>query len=248
MPLAASLPGVRVVLGEVDEIDLHSRGSAGRTAEGERDGLAYDRLLLAVGSVNKLLPIPGVTEHAHGFRGLPEALYLRDHIVRQLELAADTDDPAERAARCTFVVVGAGYTGTEVAAQGVLLTDGLRAAPPRLRDQPVRWMLLDIAERVLPGAGRAAVRDRGPGAARARGRRPDGHLGGGGDHDGVRLTDGDVRADPHAGLVRRGAAGPAGREPRAADREGPAGRRRVPAACPATRRCSPAATPPPSRT
>ena len=87
--------------------------------------------MLAVGSVNKLLPIPGVAEHAHGFRGLPEALYLRDHIIRQFELAADTDDPAERAARCTFVVVGAGYTGTEVAAQGVLFTDDLRrSAPP----------------------------------------------------------------------------------------------------------------------
>jgi putative transposase len=45
-----------------------------------------------------------------------------DQIIRQLELAAVAADPAERAARCTFVVVGAGYTGTEVAAQGQLLT------------------------------------------------------------------------------------------------------------------------------
>jgi NADH:ubiquinone reductase (H+-translocating) len=47
---------------------------------------------------------------------------LRDHIVRQLELAAVATDPAERAARCTFVVVGAGYTGTEVSAHGQLMT------------------------------------------------------------------------------------------------------------------------------
>jgi NADH dehydrogenase len=150
VPLAASLPGVDVVLGEVDEVDLGERRVGWADPEGRRGGVSYDRLLLTVGSVNKLLPIPGVSEHAHGFRSLPEAMYLRDHITRQIELAAATDDPAERTARCTFVVVGAGYTGTEVAAQGVLFTDGLVAAHPALRDQPVRWMLLDLAERVLP--------------------------------------------------------------------------------------------------
>ena len=67
-------------------------------------------------------PIPGVAQHAHGFRSLAETLYLRDHLLRQIELAAATDDPAEREARCTFVVVGAGYTGTEVAAHGQLFT------------------------------------------------------------------------------------------------------------------------------
>ena len=151
VPLSASLPGVEVVLGEVDEIDLGARRVGWKDPEDGRGGVTYDRLLITVGSVNRLLPIPGVSEHAHGFRSLPEAMYLRDHITRQIELAAVTDDPAERTARCTFVVVGAGYTGTEVAAQGVLFTDQLVAAHPALREQPVRWMLLDMAARVLPG-------------------------------------------------------------------------------------------------
>src|SRR3712207_2994572 len=112
--------------------------------------LFRSRLVLAVGSVNKLLPIPGVNEHAHGFRGISEALYLRDHMTRQVELADVTDDPAERAARTTFVVVGAGYTGTEVAGQGMLYTDVLHARHPRLRDHRPRWLLLDLAERILP--------------------------------------------------------------------------------------------------
>jgi NADH:ubiquinone reductase (H+-translocating) len=150
VPLAASLPKVDVVLGDVDDIDLDQRRVNWVDPDGGRGGTTYDRLLIAVGSVNKLLPIPGVAEHAHGFRSLPEAMYLRDHITRQIELAAATDDPAERAARCTFVVVGAGYTGTEVAAQGVLFTDGLVAAHHELREQPVRWLLLDTAKRVLP--------------------------------------------------------------------------------------------------
>jgi NADH dehydrogenase len=150
VPLAATLPGVRVVLGEVDAVDLAERRVGWSDPEGGRHELGYDRLVLAAGSVNKLLPIPGVAEHAHGFRGIPEALYLRDHITRQIELAATADDPREREARCTFVVVGAGYTGTEVAAQGPLLTDALVRQHAALRDQPVRWLLVDLAERVLP--------------------------------------------------------------------------------------------------
>jgi NADH:ubiquinone reductase (H+-translocating) len=148
--LAARLRGVRCVLGEAYRVDLAERRVAVRSPEGQTSELRYDRLVVAAGSVNKLLPIPGVTEHAHGFRGIPEALYLRDHVTRQLELADLSDDPAERAARCTFVVVGAGYTGTEVVAQGTLMTAALARNRPGLRGQPIRWLLLDKAPRVLP--------------------------------------------------------------------------------------------------
>jgi NADH dehydrogenase len=148
--LPAALPGVRLALGTVHTVDLKARKVAYTDPEGDEHSIDYDRLVLAAGSVNKLLPIRGVTEHAHGFRGVPEALYLRDHVIRQIELAAMTEDQAERDARCTFVVVGAGYTGTEVAAQGPLFTDVLKARHPELRDQNVRWLLLDIAKKVLP--------------------------------------------------------------------------------------------------
>jgi NADH dehydrogenase len=133
-------------------VDLARRTVAYTGPEGEPGSMSYDRLLLTVGSVNKLLPIPGVAEHAHGFRGMPEALYLRDHMTRQLELAGATDDKAECTARCTFVVVGAGYTGTEVAAQGQLYTNAVakRHSVLRHRERP-RWLLVDIADHVLPG-------------------------------------------------------------------------------------------------
>jgi NADH:ubiquinone reductase (H+-translocating) len=123
--LTQALPAARLVLGEARSVDLRAHTVAFEDIDGRAGELTYDHLVLAVGSVNKLMPIPGVAEHAHGFRGVPEAVYLRDHITRQIELAASTDDPAERAARCTFVVVGAGYTGTEVAAQGQLFTAAL---------------------------------------------------------------------------------------------------------------------------
>ncbi|HWD06256.1 MAG TPA: NAD(P)/FAD-dependent oxidoreductase [Amycolatopsis sp.] len=153
--IAVSIPdtlrGVRLVLGTATAVDFETRTVAYTDPEDREGRLGYDRLILAAGSVNKLLPVPGVAENAHGFRGLPEALYLRDHVTRQIELAAATGDAAERTARCTFVVVGAGYTGTEVAAQGPAFTAALARRHPELSDQPIRWLLLDVADRVLPG-------------------------------------------------------------------------------------------------
>ncbi|MFE6127561.1 NAD(P)/FAD-dependent oxidoreductase [Streptomyces sp. NPDC056437] len=157
--LPDTLPGVRLVLGEADRVDLEGRTVHYTDPEDVRGELRYDRLILAVGSVNKLLPVPGVAEHAHGFRGLPEALYLRDHITRQIELAGPGPFTEEDVARRTFVVVGAGYTGTEVAAQGQLFTDALaRKQSGQGVGGPPRWMLLDIADRVLPELDRRLSR------------------------------------------------------------------------------------------
>ncbi|MFD8225766.1 FAD-dependent oxidoreductase [Streptomyces massasporeus] len=189
--LSDSLPDVRLVLGEADRIDLDDRTLHYTGPEGEGGTLAYDRLVLAAGSVNKLLPIPGVAEHAHGFRGLPEALYLRDHVTRQVELAASSDDPGTCAARCTFVVVGAGYTGTEVAAHGQLFTDAQVRKHPLRQGMRPRWMLLDVAPRVLPEMDEklSATADR---VLRQRG--VDVRMGTSvkeATHDGVLLTDGE---------------------------------------------------------
>ncbi|HEY0532456.1 MAG TPA: NAD(P)/FAD-dependent oxidoreductase [Actinoplanes sp.] len=165
--LIATLPGVRVILGHVYRFDLDGHTVTWRDPDGGTGTLGYHRLVIAAGSVNKLLPVPGVTEYAHGFRGIPESLYLRDHITRQIEMAATTEDEEERQARCTFVVVGAGYTGTEVAAQGVLYTEALVKQRPELVGRP-RWLLIDTAGRVLPSlderlavASDRVLRDRG---------------------------------------------------------------------------------------
>ncbi|MFB8755502.1 NAD(P)/FAD-dependent oxidoreductase [Streptomyces nigra] len=211
--LSGTLPHVRLVLGEADGIDLDGRTVRYTGPEGEGGTLSYDRLVLAAGSVNKLLPIPGVAEHAHGFRSLPEALYLRDHVTRQMELAAAGDDPARCQARCTFVVVGAGYTGTEVAAHGQLFTDAqVRKHPLRGGMRP-RWMLLDIADRVLPELDERLARTADE-VLRQRG--VDVRMGTSvkeATHDGVLLTDGEfvptrslvwcvgVRPDPLAAAL-----------------------------------------------
>jgi NADH:ubiquinone reductase (H+-translocating) len=148
--LLTRLRGVRFVLGEVTHVDAVEKTVHWDEPEGGTSQCGYDRLILTAGSVNKLLPVPGLADYAHGFRSIAEAIYLRDHITRQLELAAVAADPAERDARCTFVVVGAGYTGTEVAAQGQLLTARLARRLPGLSGQRIRWLLIDTASRLLP--------------------------------------------------------------------------------------------------
>jgi NADH:ubiquinone reductase (H+-translocating) len=141
----------RFVLGTVKHVDPVRKIVSWDGPEGASGQIGYDRLILSAGSVNKLLPIPGVADYAHGFRSLKEAMYLHDHIIRQLELASVTSDPEERTARCTFVVVGGGYTGTEVTAHGQLMTSRLIKTMPRLVGQQVRWMLLDNGPRLLQG-------------------------------------------------------------------------------------------------
>jgi NADH:ubiquinone reductase (H+-translocating) len=148
--LARRLRKMRFVLGTAGHVDPEQKVVHWTGPEGSAGQVSYDRVILTVGSVNKLLPIPGLADHAHGFRSIAEAMYLYDHILRQLELASVAADPEERRARCTFVVVGAGYTGTEVAAQGQLLTTRLARTLPGLAGQPIRWLLLDTAKRVLP--------------------------------------------------------------------------------------------------
>lgn len=151
VPLRNMLKRTRLVLGAATAVSLPERCVKVTDVEGRERKFEFDRLLMASGGVTRLLSIPGVAEHAKGFRTIAEAIHLRDHVLRQLELADQSDDPEERRARCTFVVVGAGYTGTEVVAQTQLLTKDAWRHLPNLRDVKPRWILVDVAARVLPG-------------------------------------------------------------------------------------------------
>ncbi len=148
--LPGRLPKAAFVLAMVNHVDVDKKVVSWVRPEGSAGQTSYDRLILTAGSVNKLLPIPGLADYAHGFRTISEAVYLRDNIIRQLELASVATDPEERRSRCTFVVVGGGYTGTEVTAQGQLMTTRLAKTMPGLASQKIRWLLLDTATRLLP--------------------------------------------------------------------------------------------------
>src|ERR1051325_9218186 len=86
--LLSRLPRIRFVLGTVTHVDVRQKVVTWSSPEGGSGRAGFDRIILTAGSVNKLLPIPGVADYAHGFRSIAEAIYLRDHITRQSELAA----------------------------------------------------------------------------------------------------------------------------------------------------------------
>lgn len=149
--LRRTLRRTRIEIGEATSVDLPGRRVLVKGPEGDERMLDWDRLVLAPGAVTRWLDIPGVREHAFELKTLPNAVRLRDHMTRTLELAEITRDPAERAALTTFVVVGGGYTGTELAAQAQHMVQRAQRRHPRLRGADLRWLLLDVAPGLLPG-------------------------------------------------------------------------------------------------
>ena len=131
------------------------RDSARRTVtllgtEGQEHELRYDRLVVAHGSVSRVLPIPGLAEHAIGFKSLADAIWLRNHVVRCLEEADACDSPELRAELLTFVFVGGGYAGLEALAELQDFAAEAIDSYPRARLQGMRWMLVEALDRVLP--------------------------------------------------------------------------------------------------
>jgi NADH:ubiquinone reductase (H+-translocating) len=153
VPLRRVLRRTRLLIGRATGFDLDRRTVTVTPPEGPARTIEWDRLVLATGSVSRLPGIPGLAEHARGFKTLPEGIYLRNHVLRQLELADATDDPAEQACRLTFVVVGAGYAGTELVAELQALTSRAIEAYPGLRPRDVRWILVDVAPMIMPELG-----------------------------------------------------------------------------------------------
>ena len=114
------------------------------------EDLHYDQLVVALGSVSRTLPIPGLAEHGVGFKSLPEAIALRNHVLRTLEVAETLEDPAEREPWLTYVFVGAGYAGLEGLAELQDFAADVIDLYPRCRTQGMRWILVEARERVMP--------------------------------------------------------------------------------------------------
>ena len=153
VPVRVMCPRARLILGRAESVDLAERTAMVQLPQGGRMPIGFDILVVALGAVSRTAPIPGLLEHAVGFKSVAEAIYLRNHVLSQLELAATETDEAERRRRLTFVFVGGGYAGVEAMAE---LEDLCRDASryyPELRDVPRRWLLVDAAEHILPELG-----------------------------------------------------------------------------------------------
>ncbi|MER6113519.1 NAD(P)/FAD-dependent oxidoreductase [Streptomyces hirsutus] len=143
----------RIIPGGAIGVDLKAKVCVVRSITGRIVDEPYDYIVLTPGSVTRTFDIPGLTEHAFGMKTLAEAAYIRDHVIAQLDLADASEDPAERASRLQFVVVGGGYAGTETAACLQRLTHAAVERYPRLDPGLIKWHLIDIAPKLMPELG-----------------------------------------------------------------------------------------------
>ncbi len=158
VPLRRVLDRCRIVIGEATGIDHEKRTATVNTLATEEEGaggrrITYDELVLAPGSVSRTLPIPGLADHAIGFRTVEEAIGLRNHVLEQMDIASSTRDPSLRDAALTFVFVGGGYAGVEALGE---LEDMARYAARyyhNIRPEDMKWILVEASGRILPEVG-----------------------------------------------------------------------------------------------
>jgi NADH:ubiquinone reductase (H+-translocating) len=149
VPLRSQLRHTDLVIGEVTGGDPAASTLGVRRIDGEQIELGYDQLIVALGSVSRTLPIPGLAEHAIGFKSLSDATALRNRVLSCMDIAESLGDPARRAEYLGFVFVGAGYAGVEGLAE---LQDFAAQAIdlyPRCRAQGMRWVLVEAKDRIM---------------------------------------------------------------------------------------------------
>ena len=145
VPLRAMCPHADVVVGKAVALDQSTNRATVETRTGSVD-LSYDNVVVALGAVARMLPVPGLAEHALQFKNLPEAIALRNHVLAKLDDAEADPDNARR--HLTFVFVGGGYAGVEALAEIMDLVADTLGHYSSLPTRP-RWVLVDSAPRIL---------------------------------------------------------------------------------------------------
>jgi NADH dehydrogenase len=146
VPLRTMCPNADLVLGSAVALDRERRVVEVQSEAG-RIAISYEQLVIALGSVTRTPAVPGLREHALGLKDLGDAIRLRNHVLRQIELADAAPHTAAR--RLTFVVAGGGFSGVEAIAEvSEMAQDALRHHP-RLAHVRPRWLLVDGAQRIL---------------------------------------------------------------------------------------------------
>jgi NADH dehydrogenase len=154
VPLRRELKRCRVLSGEVVRIRHADRIATVQPIVGPAVEIAYDQIVVAPGSVSRTLPIPGLREHAVGFKTIGEAIWLRNHVLDRLDVAATTVDKGVCRRALTFVFVGGGYAGIEALAEMEdMVHDALRYYE-NIDPADVRWVLVEATQRILPEVGR----------------------------------------------------------------------------------------------
>jgi NADH dehydrogenase len=145
-------PNATVVLGEVESVDATHRAVVVVGADGHVHRLSYDWLVIAAGMTNSWFGKDGDwAPHAPGLKDLGDALELRRRVLLAFEKAEWCEDPERRRQLLTFVVVGAGPTGVEMAgALAEISRRSLTSQFRRIRPEEARVVLIEGGASILP--------------------------------------------------------------------------------------------------
>ncbi len=149
VPLRSQLRRTDLVIGKVTGAQPQHGTLEVQRIDGEQLEIGYDHLIVALGSVSRTLPIPGLAEHATGLKSLSDATALRNQVLSCLDIAESIEDPVRRGQYLGFVFVGAGYAGVEGLAE--LQDFAVQAIElyPRCRAQGMRWVLVEGKDRIM---------------------------------------------------------------------------------------------------
>ena len=150
VPLRRVLRRCHVLTARVTKIEHERKAVTVEAADGHVEQLNYDILVVALGAVARLLPIPGLAEQGIAFKTIGEAIYLRNHVMTKLDEAASTLDPELRKRLLTFTVVGGGFAGVEALAELEDMTRFATRYYENIDPEDIRWVLVEAAGRILP--------------------------------------------------------------------------------------------------
>ncbi|MEU3273551.1 NAD(P)/FAD-dependent oxidoreductase [Saccharomonospora sp. NPDC006951] len=150
VPLRRALRRCHVLTARVTKIENDRKTVTVEAADGHVEQLGYDVLVVALGAVARLLPIPGLAEQGIAFKTIGEAIYLRNHVLTKLDEAASTLDPELRKRLLTFTVVGGGFAGIEALGELEDMTRFATRYYENIQPEDIRWVLIEAAGRILP--------------------------------------------------------------------------------------------------
>jgi NADH dehydrogenase len=155
------------IMGSVADVDLRARQLVCRTLAGEIE-LGFEHLVLAFGNRARIDLMPGMAEHALPLKTIGDAMQIRNTVLRRLARIELESDPVLRRQLGSFIVVGGGFSGVEVAGELVDCLRSIRHYYPRIDADELKVTLLHGAERLLPelsprlgAAALRSLRDRG---------------------------------------------------------------------------------------
>lgn len=157
-PLRQLLPTVRCRNEEVRRIELSASEVEYEGYDGRLRRMGFDHAVIACGSSVNLNLVPGMADHAFPLKSVGDAMALRFHVMEQLEKAEVCDDPKRRRWYLSFVIVGGGFSGVEVAGE---LNDLVRASLrfySNFTAGDVTVTLVHARDQILPEVG-PALRD-----------------------------------------------------------------------------------------